>query len=62
MGEPSERDVQKKRAEELRSEIEELRRGGAHRLGTPSPREFTDEAAAEASSHHNDAQSTQSED
>jgi hypothetical protein len=60
MGEPNEHDAQKRRAEELRSEIEELRRGGG-RLGAPSPREFTDEAAAEAASHHSDAESSDSE-
>jgi hypothetical protein len=55
MGEPSEHDAQRRRAEELRSEIEKLRRGSGG-FGAPSPREFTDEAAAEAASHHSDAQ------
>jgi hypothetical protein len=56
MSEPDERESQKRRAEELRSEIEELQRGGGHRPGVPSPREFTDEAAAEAARQHEDTQ------
>ena len=60
MGEPSEHDVQRRRAEELRSEIEKLRRGDGG-LGAQSPREFTDEAAAQAASHEATLKSSGSE-
>ena len=42
----TEAELRRRRAEELRSEIEEVERDGG--TTTPSPREFTDRAAAEA--------------
>jgi hypothetical protein len=41
----SDAELRKRRAEELRSEIDEVEGGGE---SPPSPREFTDRAAAEA--------------
>jgi hypothetical protein len=42
----SDAELRKRRAEELRSEIDEVESGGGD--SPPSPREFTDRAAAEA--------------
>jgi hypothetical protein len=44
----SQPDPQKQRADELRSEIEDLARGVRDRDRQLTPREFTDQAAAEA--------------
>lgn len=55
MHEPTEDDRQRQRTNELRSRIEDLRRG-AHDLSRPaSPREFTDQAASEAASRDDPA-------
>jgi hypothetical protein len=48
MGEPTEDDRQRQRAEELRAQIEDLRRGVRDPSQPESPREFTDKAASEA--------------
>jgi hypothetical protein len=42
----SDAELRRRRAEELRSAVDEAERGGGS--SPPSPREFTDEAAAEA--------------
>jgi hypothetical protein len=43
---PTEAELRRRRAEELRSQIDEAQRGGD--TSAPSPREFTDRAAEEA--------------
>jgi len=48
MGEPTEEDRQRQRAEELRTQIEDLRRGVGDPSRPESPREFTDNAASSA--------------
>jgi hypothetical protein len=47
MQEPTHNDAQRSRAEELREQVEELRRGAGESAPT-SPRDFTDRAADEA--------------
>jgi hypothetical protein len=48
MGEPTEEDRQRQRAEDLRAQIEDLRRGVRDPSQPESPREFTDNAVREA--------------
>jgi len=56
MREPTEDDRQRHRADELRSQIEDLRRGVRDSSQSESPREFTDNAASEAASRHDSTQ------
>lgn len=50
MHEPTEDDRQQQRVAELRSQIENLRRGVSDSSRPDSPREFTEKAASEAAS------------
>jgi len=54
MHEPTEGDRQRQRADELRSQIKDLKHGDHDPSHTESPREFTNTAANEAA-HRDDA-------